>query len=288
MNSFFTTFVARFSQKHTTTLASSLAYYTALSLAPLVVLFISISSKLSAELQRTFLSEVQNIVGPEASRAFEMIIDSAKQRPDLATLSGLIGGATLLLSASLIFGELRSALNQIFETPLPQSPNENFLFKTWHFLKARLLTAGLALGFIFLMIVSLVISSMIKSSLGSNEPIWNTLNILISLVSYVGLFTLLFHFIPARHIPWKCAWQGGLITATLFVIGKELIAVYLGKSALGSAYGAAGSLIVLLVWVYYSTLITFIGAHASSILLSSRTRTGPKPHSHRPSPASAP
>jgi membrane protein len=264
---FLSAFIDRFSEERTTTLASSLAYYTALSLAPLIVLFVTLSSKLSDDLQNVFLVQVQNVVGPDAARAFNIVIENAKERPDLASISGLFGALTLLLSASLIFGELRAALNQIFKTQ-PKKPTSTSKFSAvYHFIKAKILTAGLALGFILLIIASLVASSVMTATFGSYQKLWSTLNIIISLVSYVGLFTLLFHFMPAQHIRWKRAFQGGLITASLFVVGKELLGIYLGRSALGSAYGAAGSLIVLLVWVYYSTLITFIGAHVSSLLL---------------------
>lgn len=264
---FLSAFIDRFSEERTTTLASSLAYYTALSLAPLIVLFVTLSSKLSDDLQNVFLVQVQNVVGPDAARAFNIVIENAKERPDLASISGLFGALTLLLSASLIFGELRSALNQIFKTQPTKPASTSKFSAVYHFIKAKILTAGLALSFILLIIASLVASSVMTATFGSYQKIWSTLNIVISLVSYVGLFTLLFHFMPAQHIRWKRAFQGGLITALLFVVGKELLGVYLGRSALGSAYGAAGSLIVLLVWVYYSTLITFIGAHVSSLLL---------------------
>lgn len=267
MKEFLTSFFDRFSRDRTTTLASSLAYYTALSLAPLIVLFITISSKLSDELQKNFLIQVQNVVGADAAKTFQIVIDNAKERPDLASISGLFGALTLLLSASLIFGELRTALNQIFELPPKETPSESAFATVWHFIKRKILTAGLALSFILIMIASLIASSMISATFSSNHQLWSTINIVVNLVSYVGLFTLLFHFMPDQKIRWKRAFQGGLITASLFVVGKEIIAAYLGRSALGSAYGAAGSFIVLLVWVYYSALITFIGAHVSSLLL---------------------
>lgn len=264
---FFTSFFDRFQRDHTTTLASSLAYYTALSLAPLVILFVTLSSKLSPGLQQTFITQVQGLVGTDAAKTFEIVIENAKERPDLATASGLFGALTLLLSASLIFGEMKTALNLIFESSEIKDKSASTLKAILQFLKERVLNAGLALSFIFIMIVSLVASSVISATFHSEQDIWRYVNILISFVSYVGVFTLIYRYLPNRKIRWIPALKGGAITASLFVVGKELIGLYLGNSALGSSYGAAGSVIVLLVWVYYSALITFIGAHVSSLLV---------------------
>lgn len=264
---FFHSFFDRFQREHTTTLASSLAYYTALSLAPLVILFVTVSSKFGSDLQASFLAQVQAVVGADAAKTFEIVIQNAKERPDLATASGLLGALTLLLSASLIFGELKQALNQIFHNPPKHPESTSSVKKILHFIETRLLNAGLALSFILLMIVSLIFSSIVSASIGEDQGAWRFVNIAISYISYIGVFTLIYRYLPDPHIRWAPALKGGSLTALLFVIGKELIGLYLGNSALGSSYGAAGSLIVLLVWVYYSALIIFIGAHLSSMLI---------------------
>jgi membrane protein len=260
-------FIDRFNRDQTTTLAASLAFYTALSLAPLLILFITFSARISDTVQKNFISQAQALVGMDAAKAIEMIINSAKDRPDLVSTSGIFGILTLLFSASLIFGELRSALNQIFEIKVPPPASESLMNGVWNFLKAKFLHIGYALSFIFIMIVSLIASSVISATFHSEEATiaW-VINILVSLISYIGLFTLLFHYLPNAFVPWRRAFQGGMITALLFVVGKELIGIYLGNSAVGSSYGAAGSVIVLLVWVYYSAMITFVGAHVSSLL----------------------
>ncbi|MEZ0392227.1 MAG: YihY/virulence factor BrkB family protein [Pseudobdellovibrionaceae bacterium] len=263
---FISSFFDRFQKDHTTTLASSLAYYTALSLAPLVILFVTLSSKLGSDLQSAFLSQVQGVVGADAAKTFEIVIQNAKERPDLATASGIFGALTLLLSASLIFGEMKEALNLIFRNPTRTAPKGSKLKGLLHFLETRLFNASLALSFILIMIVSLIASSIISANF-SDQANWRWVNIGISYLSYIGIFSLIYRFLPSPHIPWKASFQGGLLTAFLFVVGKEVISLYLGRSALGSSYGAAGSIIVLLVWVYYSALITFAGAHVSSLLL---------------------
>ncbi len=264
---FSNTFIDRFNRDRTTTLAASLAFYTALSLAPLLILFITLSAGLSPSVQRTFVLQTEALVGTDAAKAIEMIINSAKERPDLVSTSGLFGILTLLLSASLIFGEIRNALNQIFEISEETQESESLMAGVWTFVKAKFLHVGFALSFIFIMIVSLVASSVISAAFQSDAAsLVRIVNIIASLFSFIVLFTLLFHYLPNTRVAWKVAFQGGLITSLLFVVGKEFIGLYLGNSAIGSSYGAAGSVIVLLVWVYYSAMITFIGAHVSAIL----------------------
>lgn len=259
-------FVDRFQQKQTTTWAASLAFYTALSLAPLLMLFLIVSSQLGADLQNVFLNQIDNLMGSQASDAVAAIIASSQSRPDLMSVSGTVSILILLLSASLIFGELRTALNVIFDKP-EVTENFTFLHSTWLFFKVRVLQMGLVLGFLFIMIVSLVISTAISASLTRNESLLGaTLNIIFSGALYQFLFTILFHFLPEERVSWRRSFYGGAISAALFVIGKEFIGIYLGRSALSSSYGAAGSILVLLGWVYYSAIIIFVGAHASFLL----------------------
>ncbi len=257
----------------TTTYAASVAFYTALSLAPILILFVTLTSRMTSGFQSEFEYQVLALVGADAAQAVSLIITNAKERPDLASLSGLFGAATLLLSASLIFGELREAMNRIFETTPPTDDSETFLQITFHFVRDRLLHIGMALTFIFIMIVSLIFSSVLSATFKSDQSVWNVVNVVASFVFYVGVFALVFRYLPNRRTKWVESAKGGVITAFLFVVGKELIGLYLGKSALGSAYGAAGSVIVLLVWVYYSALITFVGAHVSAILLRKNARS---------------
>lgn len=264
---FLKSFFARFVQNQTTTYAASVAFYTALSLAPLLILFVTLTSTMTSGFEEAFEYQVQELVGNDAASAVALIITNAKERPDLASVSGFFGALTLLLSASLIFGELREAMNRIFETSAPVIENETVFHVVKSFLRDRVLQAGFALSFVFIMMVSLILSSLLSSTFKTEQSVWKLINIVGSFFFYAGVFGLVFRFLPSGRTRWKESMLGGLITAVLFVIGKEVIGIYLGKSALGSAYGAAGSVIVLLVWVYYSAMITFIGAHVSAILL---------------------
>ncbi|CAN5653716.1 YihY/virulence factor BrkB family protein [soil metagenome] len=270
IKSFLKSFFARFVSAHTTTYAASVAFYTALSLAPLLILFVTFTSQMSADFQQSFSFQIDSLVGSEAAKAVNLIINGAKDRTDLASLSGLFGFVTLLISASLIFGELREAMNTIFQTSKPADDSETIAHMVVHFMRDRVFQIGIAISFLFLMIVSLIFSSILSATFRSNESVWHAVDVCTSFGFYIFIFALEFRYVPTRRTPWRESLLGGVITALLFVIGKELIGLYIGKSALGSAYGAAGSVIVLLVWVYYSGLITFVGAHVSAILLDSK------------------
>lgn len=272
--SFFSAFIDKFNRDETTTLAASLAFYTSLSLAPLVILFVTISSQLNGELLGQFIDQVNALVGPQAAESIDLIVASAKERSDLSSMAGLFGVATLLVSSSLIFGEIRSALNRIFEMSETLPEIHGVVAYGWRFLKERLLRVGLALSFLFTLIVSLILSSVFSVILRSDEEsVAAFVNVLVSAFFYIALFTLLFRYLPAKRQPWRRAMFGGTLTAVLFVVGKEALGAYLGSSAIGSSYGAAGSIVLLLVWVYYSALITFVGAQASSLLNPERDRT---------------
>lgn len=262
----------KFFRDETTTLAASLAFFTALSLAPILILFVAISSLLSQHLQGDFIDQARSLMGREAARSLEAIIRRANSRADLTSMAGLFGVGTLLVSAGLIFGQLKLALNRIFGVQAQAGGHFTLLHQILRFLRERLFQVGMALIFILSLIISLLVSSVLSSTLILHDKtVAIVLNIGLSFGFYLMLFSLVFHFLPDRRQPWKYAFVGGTLASVLFVIGKEFLAIYLGKSALGSAYGAAGSVIVLLVWVYYSTLITFVGAQVSSLLNRERT-----------------
>lgn len=264
-------FINRFVECNTVTWAAAVAFYTALSLAPLLVIFLALSPHFDPSLKNEFVSEVGRLVGPAGGEAVALVLDNAEARLDLMSISGSLGTIIILVSASLIFGELRAALNQIFEDhPPPSSTNIQFFRATLEFLKSRILQMGLALSFTFITIVSLIastaISAFVKTGAKELGDFAMLANIFLSLLLYFAAFACLFHFIPKNKIHWRQSLQAAGITSLLFVIGKELVGFYLAHSFLNSSYGAAGSVIIMLVWVYYSALIIFIGAHISFVL----------------------
>ncbi len=260
-------FIEKFNRDQTTTLAASLAFYTALSLAPLLILFLALASVLDESVQKNFVIQLHSLMGPDAAIAVETVMQNAGQRRDLTSIGSFFGLLTLVFSAGLIFGDLRSALNRIFAVEEKQVQDPSYWHLALVYARSRLLNVGLALSFVLTMTASLLVSAVISSEIQSRYQLLMVLMDLgLSFVFYGGLFTFVYHYIPAEKIDWPRAWRGGFLTSLLFVIGKQLISSYLGKSAIGSAYGAAGSIIVLLAWVYYSALITFVGAQISALM----------------------
>lgn len=258
-------FADRFSECHTLTFAASVAFYTCFSLAPLIMISLTLIANTGLELQQAFMHEVQVLVGPMAAEAVQAVVESSRGRGTMISLTGLLGTLTLILSSGLIFGEMRTALNQIFQKST--APEDLSIFHaSLQFIKSRLLHMGLAFGFIFAMLVSLLISTAMNTVLRAGIlPLGNTavlLHLFFSVGIYILLFTGIFHFLPTPRLPWEDSFWAGLLTALLFVLGKEVVGFYLSRSMISTSYGAAGSIVVLLAWVYYSTMIVFIGGHA--------------------------
>jgi membrane protein len=247
-------------------LGAALSFYTMLSLAPLVILVIAIAALVfgHSAAQNEIIRQVQGIMGTEGAKAVETVIEHG-QKPT-GVLASVIGAITLLLGASGAFSELQSALNKIWDVqPKDGSGVANLI-------KARLFSFGMVLAVGFLLVVSLVITAglavlgkFFDKILPMSELLMHTINFVVSFAGISALFALIFKHVPEASIKWKDVWEGAIVTALLFTIGKSLIGLYLGKAAVGSAYGAAGSLIVVIVWVYYSALIFFFGAEFAHV-----------------------
>lgn len=248
------------------TLSAALALYTSFSLAPLVILLISFLSSLQLDLQLQLIAQVNNLMGPEAAKVLTAIIEKADARKDLSTVGGWIGSLTLIFSASVIFAHLQASLNKIFHTPVVHHIDRHWSAELRHFIMKRLVSFGIVLSFIFISIVSLMMSLLLSLFMGTREGLFGGLfDLGVSLLLFTALFSAIFKWMPDEAISGRAVVRAGFLTALLFMIGKTLIGLYLGQTAVGSAYGAAGSLIVLLLWVYYSSLIIFIGAEIASI-----------------------
>ena len=248
-------FMNGFAKHDLMTLAAALAFYTALSLAPILLLIITAIGFLGPGAEAKFLDQVQYLMGSDAAEAVTMIVKNASQRPTLGNFAGLFGIATLVFSASGVFAQLQSSLNVIWESE-QESNSAGWLT----YLRKRLFSMGMVLALAFIALVSLAASTVLAAVLPYEGAAWKILSEVVSLAVFSYLFALIFKYLPDMKISWRHVLTGGLFTAVLFAIGKYLIGIYLGKSAIGSAYGAAGSLIVLLAWVYYSSIIVFMGA----------------------------
>jgi membrane protein len=248
-------------------LAASLAYYTAFSIAPLLIVAIAIASAIFSEeaVRGQLDNQIQGVVGAQAADALqEMIANSS--RDSSGVIASIIGVVTLLLGAAGVFGQLQDALNTVWE--VPPKPNRGIL-KT---LRDRFISFAMVLGIGFLLLVSLVISTVLSAVNGwvigllpSAEFLAQILNFAISFGVVTLLFASIYKVLPDTPIRWADVWIGAAVTALLFTIGKFLLGLYLGNSTIASSYGAAGSFVVLLVWIYYSAQILLLGAEFTQV-----------------------
>ncbi len=243
-------------------LAAALAYYTAFAIAPLLLIAIAVAGFVFGEEAASgqVFAQLEGLLGADAARAVETAIANSRQS-GASTISAIIGIGTLLWSASNLFAQLQDALNTIWE--VAPKPGAGIMAT----LKKRFLSMTMVLGIAFLLLVSLVLSAAL-SALGNffntllpaADVLWPVVNAAISFAVITLLFAAIYKVLPDVEISWSDVWIGAAATALLFTVGKLLIGLYLGNAGVGSTYGAAGSLLILLIWVYYSAQILFFGA----------------------------
>ncbi len=249
-------------------LAAALAYYTVFSITPLLVIAIAIAGAVFGQdaARGEILQQINSLVGKQGAQAIETALANANQ-PQLGSIASIISVIVLLIGASGVFAQLQEALNTVWNVKA-KPEKQGF----WEFIRKRLLSFGMVLAIGFLLLVSLILSAILSgiSKLDINllpgfTPLWQLLNFLISFGFISLLFALIYKYLPDVKIRWKDVWVGAIITALLFTIGKSLIGLYLGQGSLGSTYGAAGSLIVFLAWVFYSAQILLFGAEFTQV-----------------------
>lgn len=252
-------------------LAASLAYYTIFSLAPLLVIAIAVAGFIwkHEAVEAQVMSQIQGLVGAEGAMFVGDLLKSASN-PAEGIIATILGVITLLFGALGVFNELHNALNVIWE--VKEDKAESFLQAIKKAIIDRLLSFTMVLGIGFLLLVSLVISAGLSATqelVGNAFPIPEFLLQIINLIVSIGVITLLFamifKYLPDAEVPWRHVWLGAFVTAILFSLGKMLIGIYLGNSAVASSFGAAGSLVLLLIWVYYSAQILFFGAEFTQV-----------------------
>ncbi|MGE5250023.1 MAG: YihY/virulence factor BrkB family protein [Bacteroidota bacterium] len=252
-------------------LAAALAYYTTFSLAPLLIVVIAIAGLMGGQqaAQNQAMAQVEGLLGVQGRQFVQGMIESAS-RPSTGITATLLGTATLLFGALGAFSALQSSLNTIWEVkPLPA---KNLRDAIRRFVMGRMLSFALVLGIGFLLLASLVISAGL-AALGQfiggfnlfSESRLQIVNFVVSLAVITVLFMMIFKFLPEVKIAWRDVWLGALVTSLLFNIGKSLIGLYLGQSRIGTTFGAAGSLAIILIWVYYSAQILFLGAEFTQV-----------------------
>jgi membrane protein len=252
-------------------LSAALAYYTIFSLAPLLVIVIAIAGLVwdAGAVRTQVLSQVQSLVGAEGAEFVAGLMTNTGS-PGEGILALVIGILTLLFGALGVFNELHNSLNIIWNVRVEKP--KGFLQSLKKVVLDRLLSFTMILGIGFLLLVSLVVTaglSATQKTLGEAFPIPEFLLQIVNLIISVGvitvLFALIFKFLPDVRVAWRDVWMGAFVTSLLFSLGKTLIGLYLGNSAVGSTFGAAGSLVLLLLWIYYSAQILFFGAEFTQV-----------------------
>jgi len=253
--------VSAFIEDEALTRGAAIAFYTATSLAPVLLIVIAIAGLVFGReaAQGALLGELKGLMGKETADVLQSAVANAGGKSS-GTLATLIGAGTLIVTASGMFGEMQTALNRIWKAK-PQNGTVSRL------IRARAASLGLVGALAFLLIVSLVVSAALTSfggylsaTLPFGKIILSILNFVVSVILLSVLFAAIYKVLPDCPITWRDVLLGAIITALLFSVGKSLIGWYLGSSAIASSYGAAGGLIVLLLWVYYSAQIFLFGA----------------------------
>jgi membrane protein len=243
-------------------LGAALAYYAMFSLAPLLVIVLSVSGMIFGEDAATGAlgGQLRDLLGEAGAEGVEDMIQAAN-KPSRGLIATVLGVIALLFGASGVFGQLQDALNSIWE--VETKPGRGI----WGLVKDRVFSFAMVLGTGFLLLVSLALSAWLASAgkwmqshLPGPELLLQALNLIVSYFVVTGLFAMIFKLVPDVKIAWRDVWFGALVTAALFTIGKLALGLYLGRSGAMSSYGAAGSFIVILLWVYYSSQILFFGA----------------------------
>jgi membrane protein len=257
----------QWSNRNAFEMAAALAYYTLVSLAPLLIILIAIVGPFfgTAATENYIVGAIAGIAGEDTARAVQAIVQNAKQQGSgvLATVFGVV---LLLLGAGAVVGQLQQSLNVIFGVT-PKRDTD-----WWAFLRTRFFSYAMLLAIGFLLLVSLVVTTVLSVIskypgylLPSLAAVWPAVDLISSFALVTLLFAMIYKILPDAHIAWPDALLGAALTSFLFSVGKLMIGLYLGRSTVAAAYGAAGSVVTILLWVYYSALIVFYGAEITQL-----------------------
>jgi len=248
-------------------MSAALAYYTIFSVAPLLIIVIAVAGLVFGmrAAQGEITAQIEGLIGRDGAKTIETLIQSA-HRPAHSVIAGFIGLVALLLGASGVFCEMQDALNTIWRA------GHDSRGTVWRICRTRLLSFGMILGIGFLLLVSLLLSAVLAALanytgevLRIPEFLLHAGDLLFSLFFITGLFAMIFKVLPTVKIAWSDVWLGASLTSLLFSAGKFVIGFYIGRSVSASAYGAAGSLVVVVAWIYYSALLLYFGAEFTRV-----------------------
>jgi membrane protein len=261
-------------------LGAAIAFYTLLSLSPLLLFVLAIVGSIFGQdaARGEIHSQITSLVGPEGAKAVEAMVADT-QKPAAGFLATTIGILTLIFGATGVFVELQDALDTVWD--VRPDPTQSTILTM---IRDRILSFSIVCGMAFLLLVSLLFSAILSTTQGmiagwlpDFQGIVNVINMGISFLLTAAMFAMIFKRLPTANPPWSVVWLGAGVTAILFTVGKEVIGLYLGRTAVGSAYGAAGSLVVLLVWIYYSTQILLFGAEITRVISHRKTQSLSQP-----------
>jgi membrane protein len=256
--------------------AASVAFFAALSLAPLVLLFVGLSELIGSSTQQQMIRGVESSVGPQARRVVEGIAVRGRKRVDHASWTLAVTGVVLLFSASGVLAALQAGLNRVWH--VKAKPGHGV--RNW--LRKRLLSMAMVLAIGFLLLLSLILTSVLSILIPPSGWGLRLVNAVSSLVVFVLLFAALFKVLPDVEIAWRDVWFGAVVTGLMFAVGKYFTGQYIARADYSSSYGAAGSIVVILIWVFYGSLILLIGAEVTQVRLRRLDREiEPDEHSER-------
>src|SRR3954452_3678211 len=272
---------SEFSEDNVLRLSAALAYYSIFSLGPLLIIIVGVAGivlgQSGAESVRHQIQDaLQSLLGPQSAKVVESMMSNQTKSGGIVTT--VVGVVTLLLGASGVFGQLQDALNTIWGVKAKPG------IGIWGFLRHRFLSFGMVLGIGFLLLISMVLTtalSAIMKNMGGllpmSEAVAHTVNFVVSFGVIPLLFAIMFKFLPDVKVRWSDVWAGAVLTSLLFTIGKFLLGLYLGRASTTSSYGAAGSVVLILLWVYYASIIIFLGAEFTQVYAKARGhKTEPK------------
>ena len=240
------------------TLAAALAFYAVLSVAPLLVLTVTVFGLVGESTQEQIIQQTEQLIGPQASQGVELIVENAQRQQFAATASTVVSLIVLVLSATSVFGQLQYSLNTVFNVRWKRGILTGWLYK-------RFLSLLMVMALGIVLFATVVVNSAIAVILRNSRSTAQSIDLLVSVAVFTTIFVIMFRVLPDVKISWRDTWVGGFVSGLLFVVGEYGISEYLRSSATRTLYGAAGSLVVLLLWVYYSSMILFLGAEFTQV-----------------------
>lgn len=255
-------FFTKFSEDEVTTQAAALSFYTTLALAPTLLLVMTVLGILAPSSQDRAISAMVELGGSQIEPFLRDMIQSAEEQPNLRQIAGWVSFLLLLISASALFAQLQAAMNKVWNAEDPNLTGASGL------IQRRLLSIGMLMTIVFVSIATLVVQAALSMMQPGATGVWFLVGWLVSVGIYTVLFAALYHWLPDKRVPWSTAFRGGAITAVLFMLGRAAVGFYLANSDAGGAFGAAGSVVLWLLWAYYigivylaSAVLVYVLAH---------------------------